>query len=317
MLKNCGLCYPPFQYSIIPTFQYVPMSNTLHIWIDSARPKTLPAAIAPVVMGGAMAYAQGPIDGIVFVVILFCALCIQIGTNYANDYFDFVKGTDTQERVGPTRATAAGLVRPRQMLMATMIVFGLAVMGGLYLVWIGGWPILAIGVVSIACGILYTAGPYPLGYVGLGDLFVLIFFGLIPVAGTYYLLTGQWSILAWVAGLGPGLLSTAILAVNNYRDRHTDREAGKRTLVVRWGDRFGAGEYIFTLIAALHVPILLVILTSGHFWALLTLIAVVPAAGLVRCFLTTQDPAVFNELLARTGKLLVLYSVLFSIGWVL
>jgi 1,4-dihydroxy-2-naphthoate octaprenyltransferase len=287
----------------------------LKIWIDSARPKTLPAAIAPVVMGAAMAIAQGPIDGWVLAIILFCALCIQIGTNYANDYFDFVKGTDTHERVGPTRATAAGLVTPRQMLVATGIVFGGSVVGGLYLVWQGGWPILLIGLLSIACGILYTAGPYPLGYVGLGDFFVLVFFGLIPVAGTYYLLAGHWHAHTWLAGLGPGLLSTAILAVNNYRDRTTDREAGKRTLVVRFGDGFGAGEYAFALIVALHIPVLLVILTGSHFGVFITLLALVPGIRLIATFVSNHDPNVFNELLARTGKLLVLYSVLFSVGW--
>ncbi len=293
------------------------MSSALQIWIDSARPKTLPAAVAPVVMGGAMAHAQGAFDGWVWGVILGCALCIQIGTNYANDYFDFVKGTDTAARVGPTRATAAGLVTPRQMLVATLVVFALSLLGGLFLVWQGGWPILVIGVISIASGILYTAGPYPLGYLGLGDLFVLIFFGLIPVAGTTYLLTGRWELTAWVAGLGPGLLSTAILAVNNYRDRHTDREAGKRTLVVRWGDRFGAGEYVFALVAALHVPVLLVLLTRAHYGVLLTLLSAVPGIRLIQTFLTAREPHVLNDLLARTGKLLILYSLLFSVGWLL
>lgn len=293
------------------------MKPSLSIWIDSARPKTLPAAVAPVLMGGAMAYAQGAFDGLILGVILGCALCIQIGTNYANDYFDFIKGTDTAARVGPTRATAAGLVTPPQMLVATLVVFALSLLGGLFLVWQGGWPILVIGVISIASGILYTAGPYPLGYLGLGDLFVLIFFGLIPVAGTYYLLTGDWELTAWLAGLGPGLLSTAILAVNNYRDRHTDREAGKRTLVVRWGDRFGAGEYVFALVAALHVPVLLVILTGAHYGVLLTLLAAGPGVRLIQTFLTAQEPRVLNDLLARTGKLLVLYSLLFSVGWLI
>jgi 1,4-dihydroxy-2-naphthoate octaprenyltransferase len=153
--------------------------------------------------------------------------------------------------------------------------------------------------------------------VGLGDLFVLVFFGLIPVAGTFYLLTGRWEMSAWLAGVGPGLLSTAILAVNNYRDRHTDREAGKRTLVVRWGDRFGAGEYVFALVAAFHVPVLLVILTRAHYGALLALLAAVPGIRLIQVFLTAREPAVFNDLLARTGKLLVLYSLLFSVGWLL
>jgi len=293
------------------------MISTCKIWIDSARPKTLPAAVAPVMMGGAMAYGAGPIDGMTLAVILFCAICIQIGTNYANDYFDFVKGTDTAARVGPTRATAAGLVTPRQMLWATVIVFSLSLLGGLYLVWQGGWPILIIGVTSIACGILYTAGPFPLGYLGLGDLFVLVFFGLIPVAGTFYLLTGNWDLRAWLAGIGPGLLSTAILAVNNYRDRHTDREAGKRTLVVRWGDGFGAGEYVFALVGAFHVPVLLVIVTGAHYGVLLTLVSVVPGIRLIHTFLTAHEPQVFNDLLARTGKLLVLYSGLFSVGWLL
>ena len=293
------------------------MHPPFKIWFFSARPKTLPAAVAPVLIGAAMAYAAGSMNGLVLGVIFFCALCIQVGTNYANDYFDFVKGTDTVERVGPTRATAAGWVTPPQMLAATIVVFGLSALGGLYLVSVGGWPILLIGLASIACGILYTAGPFPLGYLGLGDIFVLIFFGPVAVAGTYYLLAGRWDINAVIAGLAPGLLSTAILAVNNFRDRHTDRATGKRTLVVRFGDRFGIGEYGAAVVLACFIPILLVFLSGGHLGALLAAFTLVPSAGLIRAFIRAQDPNTFNQLLARTGQLLVLYSVLFAVGWIL
>ncbi|RMF56518.1 MAG: 1,4-dihydroxy-2-naphthoate octaprenyltransferase, partial [Calditrichaeota bacterium] len=196
------------------------------VWLMASRPRTLGAAIAPVLMGLSMAYADMGLHMPSAIATLICALLIQIGTNFANDYYDFVQGADTGERLGPTRATQAGLVTPQAMKKAFIMVFSVAFLIGLYLIWRGGWPIFLIGVLSILFGILYTGGPYPLGYNGLADIFVLIFFGPVAVGGTYYLQTLQINGLVLIAGLAPGLISTALLTVNNLRDVITDRQAG-------------------------------------------------------------------------------------------
>jgi len=264
-----------------------------------------------------MAYGAGHWRGLIFAAITFAAVCIQIGTNYANDYFDFVKGVDRDDRVGPTRATAAGLVTPRQMLIATLITFGLAGLTGLYLVWEGGLPILLIGLASIASGVLYTAGPYPLGYIGLADVFVLVFFGPVAVGGTYYLLADSIKPEVIVAGLAPGLVATAILVVNNVRDRQADQATGKKTLAVRFGHRFGVVEYAFCLLGGISIPAMLVIATRTHGYSLLSLLTLAPAVGLVRKMLANPDAQTLNVMLGQTGRLLITYAVLFSVGWVL
>ena len=224
------------------------------VWMDAARPKTLGASIAPVVLGTALASRDGHHDALVALLIVVAALAIQIGTNFCNDYCDFKRGAD-RNRVGPIRATQAGLVSPEAMKMAAILSFALALFVGIFLVWRGGTPILAIGLISIACGALYTAGPYPLAYVGLGDLFVLIFFGPVAVAGTYYLQALTWSSDAWMLGLMPGFLSVGILVVNNLRDRESDCIAHKRTLVVLFGEKFGRLEYACCLAASALVVI--------------------------------------------------------------
>ncbi|MHC4289090.1 MAG: 1,4-dihydroxy-2-naphthoate octaprenyltransferase, partial [Planctomycetota bacterium] len=184
------------------------MPSKLKIWIDSTRPKTLPAAVGPVLIGAALAFDAGGLHVITLLTTLAAAVLIQIGTNLSNDYFDYVKGADTEGRTGPVRATQAGLVSPAAMLAASVAVFGLAAVLGLYLVFRGGWPILVIGVLSILCGVLYTAGPWPLGYLGLGEIFVLVFFGPVAAGGTYYLQAGSINTVVIVAGLAPGLIST-------------------------------------------------------------------------------------------------------------
>jgi 1,4-dihydroxy-2-naphthoate octaprenyltransferase len=262
-----------------------------------------------------MAFHEGGLNVSVFLAIFGATLCIQIGTNYANDYFDFVQGADTAERVGPVRATAAGLVSPRQMLGATAIVLGLAALLGLYLVSVGGWPILLIGSVSLVCAVLYTAGPCALGYLGLGDLFVLVFFGPVAVGGTYFLLVDSIKAHVLWAGLAPGLISCAILAVNNYRDRDTDRRSGKRTLVVRWGERFGRLEYALALLLGCSLPVWLVLMTGDHRGSLIALLSVLSALPLVRRIFSCPDAQTLNTMLGHTGKVLILYSVLFTVGW--
>lgn len=288
------------------------------IWLLASRPKTLAAGLTPVLIGTAMAAAAGHFHLAAALCAALGALLIQIGTNFANDYFDFVKGTDTEARIGPTRATQAGLVRPRTMLLATILVFVLAFLPGAYLVLRGGWPILAIGIVSVACGVLYTGGPYPLGYLGLGDLFVLVFFGPVAVGGSYYVQALELPGPVVVAGLMPGLFSTAILTVNNLRDADTDVRTGKKTLAVRFGKTFARWEYLACMVlAGAAIPAWLCVQAGGHWAALAGGLALVPAIPLIRNVFTSADGEVLNQTLAGTGKVLLLFSVLFSLGWLL
>ncbi|MFZ9023355.1 MAG: 1,4-dihydroxy-2-naphthoate octaprenyltransferase, partial [Anaerohalosphaeraceae bacterium] len=235
-----------------------------------------------------------------------------------NDYFDYVKWADTEERTGPLRATQAGLVSPVAMMRASIGVFGLAALLGLYLISKGGWPILVVGVLSILSGILYTAGPFPLGYLGMGEIFVLFFFGPVAVGGTYYLQTRAINPLIIMAGLAPGLISTAILAVNNLRDRRTDKTAGKKTLAVRLGRQFGIFEYIACVLLASFIPVVLCWITKEHYACLVALFALLTARkSIVAVYLKGDDAVTCNQVLEETGKFLVVFSVLFSVGWIL
>ncbi|HPD46965.1 MAG TPA: 1,4-dihydroxy-2-naphthoate polyprenyltransferase [Anaerohalosphaeraceae bacterium] len=289
----------------------------LKVWIAAARPKTLPAAVAPVLIGFAMAYDDACLNVPVLALTFLAALLIQIGTNLANDYYDYVKGADRSDRVGPVRATQAGLVAPGQMKAAFLLTFAAAALVGLYLVDHGGWPILVIGAASLVCAVLYTAGPFPLAYLGLGELFVLPFFGPIAVGGAYYLQCGQIKTDVLIAGFAPGLFSVAILAVNNFRDSDTDRAAGKKTLAVRFGRRFGVAEYIACVITACLVPLYIVLARRANFGAILAALTLAAAVLPVRTVLRRPSPEVLNNVLAQTGGLLLLYSMLFSVGWLL
>ena len=289
--------------------------SRLNIWIMAVRPKTLPAAAAPVLIGSAMAAADGGFHALSAACALLGALFIQAGTNFANDYFDHAKGTDTPDRLGPTRVTQAGLVTPGAMRAATALAFLLACVPGLYIVVRGGWPFVVIGLASILCGILYTAGPYPLGYLGLGDLFVLVFFGPVAVGGTYYVQALDIHGAVILAGLAPGLISVAILTVNNLRDVDQDRRAGKRTLPVRFGRTFARCEYLLSLIlAAGIIPLVLGVLT-GHWPAMVSALTLVIAAPTVRTVFARTDGPALNDALAGTGKLLLVFSALFALGW--
>ncbi|MDX9973867.1 MAG: 1,4-dihydroxy-2-naphthoate polyprenyltransferase [FCB group bacterium] len=291
---------------------------TFRVWWMAARPKTLWAASAPVLMGTAMAWDGGVFHGPAALCALLGALLIQIGTNYANDYFDHQKGTDTAERIGPLRVTQAGLVSPGTMRKAMALVFLLALIPGACLVYRGGWPLVAIGLASILCGILYTAGPAPLGYIGLADLFVLVFFGPVAVGGTYYVQALSLPPEVAIAGLAPGLLSVALLTVNNLRDIDGDRAAGKRTLAVRFGRSFARAEYLLSLvIACVAVPLYLVWRLPSHTLSLLALGTIILAVPAVRTVFTRNEGPALNGALAHTGRLLILFSVLFSIGWIL
>ena len=287
----------------------------LNIWLLAVRPKTLGAALAPIMIGTAVAFAEGKGHAGAALAALFGALLIQIGTNFSNDYFDFIKGADTEERLGPMRATQAGLVSPQAMLKNFVLIFGLAVLVGIYLVYRGGWPIVIIGILSIASGILYTGGPMPLGYLGLGDLFVLIFFGPVAVGGTYYVQSLEISEVVILAGFGPGLLATALLAVNNLRDEPTDKKVGKKTLAVRFGPGFARAEYLAAFTLALILPFVLAFRTDAHWFACLSALIIIPGRSAIRQITSGVKGIELNETLALTGKLIIIYSVLFSLGW--
>jgi 1,4-dihydroxy-2-naphthoate octaprenyltransferase len=289
----------------------------IKVWILASRPKTLWAAISPVIIGTAMAYGDGKVHWLAAMCAAFGAIFIQIGTNFANDYFDFKHGADHKGRLGPVRVTQAGLVKPQTMKYAIILVFSLAVLVGLYLIWRGGWPVIIIGILSILFGILYTAGPYPLGYNGLGDIFVLIFFGIIAVAGTYYVQALQINMLILLAGLSPGLFSMAILTVNNLRDIHTDKKAGKKTLAVRFGENFARWEYLASVLVACLIPIILYFITSSHFYALGASMVFLMAIPPIKTVFEQKPGIIFNQVLATTGRLLLLYSLIFAIGWIL
>lgn len=288
---------------------------SLKPWILAARPKTLWASLAPVAMGSAMARGDDGLHVPAALCALVSALFIQIGTNYCNDYADFAKGTDDTKRTGPLRATAAGLVTPQAMIRATVLAFGLSAVAALYLVFRAGWPLALVGALSIASGVLYTAGPRPLGYMGLGDLFTLVFFGPVAVAGTYYVQTLAWSWAPAIAGLGPGLLSVAILTVNNFRDREGDARAGKRTLAVRFGATFARWEYAFCIIGAALVPFFLIRYMQAPPNAGVSALVFLGALPAFKILKKTSEGPKLNNLLAYTALLLLVYAVLFSVGW--
>jgi len=293
-------------------------SSRLQVWLWAARPKTLGAAVAPVLVGTGMAVEAGAWHPLSATLALIGAVLIQIGVNYHNDYADYVQGADTEDRVGPLRVTQAGLVAPATMWRATIFVFGLAVVSGLYLIVRGGWPILVVGLASIGAAIWYTAGRYSLAALGLADLFVFVFFGPVAVGGTYYVQALSLPPEVLIAGAGPGLLSIAILLVNNVRDVAEDQEAGKRTLVVRFGRRFGVAAYGVCVASALLLPAVLALGPFGMItrpWAALPLALFPLALRPIRTMATTSDPEKLNPLLGATGRLLLFWAILFSIGW--
>lgn len=287
-----------------------------HIWWLASRPRTLPAAAAPVIAGSALAYYAGGFDLAAALAALLGALLIQIGTNFANDVFDYRKGADTAERVGPTRATSAGWVTPGQMLVAMVVAFGLATLCGLYLTWIGGWPIVLIGLASIAAGIAYTGGPFPLGYNGLGDVFVFIFFGLVAVAGTYYVQAGAPTALVWWIAVGLGLLCVNIIVVNNLRDVETDRKAGKRTLAVRFGPAAARWQYVACQVGAFAAALGAWLSQAGPPWVMATWLAIPLALRWARVVQSEKGRAL-NPALAASGQIELVYALLVSLGLVL
>lgn len=290
-------------------------SSFVKTWFLAMRPKTLWAAVSPVIVGTAMAYGDGFFHVAIFAVTMACAIAIQIGTNFANDYYDFIKGADTEERMGPTRATQAGWVTPQIMKRAFIFTFAIAFFCGLYLAWHGGMYILLIGIVSIICGVIYTGGPYPLGYNGLGDIFVLIFFGPVAVGGTYYLQTLNLQLVHIFCGLALGALATAIIIVNNLRDMETDRKVGKRTLAVRFGKTFTYAEYALCFMGAFALPVYLYLANIKGINILYTLLPAPIACALFVKILRVEGKKL-NPVLGQTALILLLFSICFSVAWI-
>jgi 1,4-dihydroxy-2-naphthoate octaprenyltransferase len=282
----------------------------MQTWLLATRPRTLTAAWAPVFVGAAWAWHEGVFALLPVLAALLGATLIQIGTNFANDYYDFVKGADTEERLGPVRVTQAGLIAPQTVFRAMVATFAAAFAVGIYLVAVGGWPIVAIGLASLLCGWAYTGGPYPLGYNGLGDVFVMIFFGMVAVCGTWWVQAGTWSWSAWVLSLPVGALATAIIVVNNLRDAETDVKAGKRTLAVRFGKAFVRWEYTGLLALAFGVPVGMAV-WQASVWFVLPLLALPLAFAPLRSVWNDAGRAL-NPTLGATARLLLVHGVLLA-----
>ena len=285
-------------------------------WLLAARLKTLPAAISPVILGSALAFHDDVFHILVFIMTLLAAVLIQIGTNFANDVFDFQKGADREDRLGPTRVTQAGLISPEVMKRSMWLIFSLATCVGFYLANIGGWPIVLIGLASMISGILYTGGPYPLGYYGLGDLFVFIFFGLIAVPGTYYLQLGEVSSLSIWMGIIMGMLSNAILVVNNLRDADTDKIYGKKTLAVRFGKMFSKLQYSLLILIPFLLPMHMWWYDENELSLVITIFSLPIAFNLISQIFSLIGSDL-NKVLNRTARFLFLFTLLFSIGLII
>ncbi|MBN8869343.1 MAG: 1,4-dihydroxy-2-naphthoate polyprenyltransferase [Solirubrobacterales bacterium] len=291
----------------------------MRIWLNAARPRTLPAAIAPVLVGTAAAVfvADKLPSWSLFVAALVASILIQIGTNLANDYSDARRGADSADRLGPVRVTSAGLITPQRVLTATWIAFGLAALLGIYIASQSDWIILAVGAVSIAAGFLYTGGPKPYGYAGLGEIFVFVFFGLVAVNGSYFIQLEELAWLPFGLSVAVGLLSTAILVVNNVRDIDSDRRADKNTLAVRIGREKTRRLYVFLMLGAFFVLGLTIVLNDGPWLALLGLAGIPMARGPIATVTGRTDGPSLNQALAATGAVLGSTSVLTAIGLVL
>ena len=287
------------------------------IWLMAARPRTLPAAIAPVLVGTALAGFQHVFHPLRFAAALVGALLIQVGANLSNDYSDARRGADAEDRLGPVRVTAGGLVPPRQVLIATYLTFGLAVLVGVYLIVVAGWLLLAIGAASILAGVLYTGGPRPYGYEGLGEVFVFTFFGVVAVAGSYFVQVKHLDWEAFALSVPVGLLAAAILIVNNVRDIDSDRRAGKRTLAVRLGRGRSRVMYGVTLGLAFVLALVTWALGPLTAWVAVCWLAIPLAVAVTRLVFTHADGPSLNRALAKTGQLQLVFCVLLSAGLLL
>jgi len=295
------------------------VAGTLAIWVEAARPKTLWAAVSPVLLGIGIAVGNGWFHAPSAFLALAGALLIQVATNFHNDVADYEKGADRDDRLGPRRLVAEGLISARAMRIATFVTFAIAVLSGVYLMMRGGLPIVVIGFASILFGLAYTGGRYSLAYLGIADLFVFVFFGPVAVAGTVFVQQLAWPAWVWWAGAAPGLLCVNILLVNNIRDRAQDAESGKRTLIVRFGRRFGLAFYALNIVAAGLIPLALWWQAEAPATVLLSLIAVPLAIQTLRAIsgIPESDGRRMNPQLGATARILLVHSVLFGLGWAL
>lgn len=292
------------------------INSKFQSWLLASRPKTLLAAVVPVMVGTALAVNVGRYSFIITIIALICSLLIQVGTNFTNDLYDYLKGADTKKRKGPVRVLSSGLISPKEMKAGIFITFLAAFILGLYLVYAGGLIILAIGILSIIAGLAYTAGPYPLAYKGLGDIFVFMFFGLIGTMATYYLHTNEISLPSFFSAIPVGALITNILVVNNFRDINEDRQAGKNTLAVKLGRTFTKYQFIFLIAVSFLTPLVLFLLFDFNVWIFLPYLTL-PVAFNITKMLFTLDGQQLNKTLELTAKLSALYGILFSAGMLL
>jgi len=285
--------------------------NILKCYWIASRPKTWTASICPVLIGTSLAFYMGFFSLPIFILTLLFSLCIQIGTNFANDYFDFIKGADTEMRKGPQRATQQGWIPPSDMLRASLLAFSFALFFAIPLMLMAGLWSWGVALLCILFGLLYTGGPKPLGYVGLGEILVFVFFGPVAICGTYFLQTGEMDFFIFLASLSPALLSTAILVANNLRDETSDRIANKKTLVVRWGRKFGSYEYAILILFASIIPSLLALFHLAPLSLTITSLILVPAVPLIKKGFCFKDPLELIALLQGTSFLLLIYTLLF------
>lgn len=293
-----------------------PTTNTiskLDAWILASRPKTLLAAVVPIIVGSSLAINDGKFRPVAALIALLCSILIQVGTNFVNDLYDFLAGTDRKERTGPQRAAASGILSVTEMKMGITITFGICFVLGLYLVYINGWEILIIGIVSIVAGIAYTAGPFPLAYNGLGDLASFLFFGLVGTVGTYYVQAQEISSTAFWSSIPVGALITNILVVNNYRDMIEDQSNGKNTLAVLIGDRFTRIQYVLFLIISYSILFVVYFTYKESLFVFLPLISLPLSLKLIKMIYSLKGREL-NKTLELTAKLSALYGLLFAIG---
>ena len=303
---------PPFRYNHL----MIASIPSLRSWGLAIRPKTLPAAASPVLVASAMAFADGHFRFGVAIVCLFVALLLQIGSNLANDVFDFEKGADQGDRLGPTRVTQAGLLTTGEVKRGMWVVFGITALLGLYLVFIGGWPFLVVGIGAIISAIAYTGGPYPLGYHGYGDIFVFVFFGLAATAGSYYLQASEIPMSVWGMATAQGFLTVAILVVNNLRDIDSDRKVNKKTLAVRFGEKGSRYQYSFLMLGAYLVPVILFSYGKISPWGMLSM-GSIPLALYWIVYITRYSGKALNKALEGTGQHELVYAILFMVGMIL
>ncbi len=290
-------------------------SSNVGLWIQAARPWTLGVAVSPILMGTIIAHTEGGIHWLAAFAALLGGMLIQIGTNLANDYFDFKSGADTGSRIGPQRVTQAGLIAPETVRNAFIFSFSLAFLIGIYLVYRGGWPIVTIGLFSLLLGLIYTGGPFPLAYHGLAELPAFLFFGPIASATTTYVQTGNWSPASIIAGAAAGFFSMALLSINNLRDYQEDQKVGKNTLVAQFGRKFGIYEYGLSVIAATTTPLVLPLLYPQHGMVATTSLSLFMALHAVRTTMNYGEPKELLAVLKMTAKLQAIFTIIFVITW--